>query len=452
MTTDGAGGTLSGQHLAILAGSGRLPIAVAESIVAQGGTVEIVAIGTPPETAARAFPHQFVPWGKVGHLIRALKGPPANGGQMVIAGAVKRPAISELRPDIGFFFAVPTFLSLLRGGDDAVLSRAIRYFEGQGLSVRGVHEIAPELIVGERVLGAHDPRRDGTWGQNEPARALQVLDALGDLDIGQAIVVEGGRVLGIEGAEGTDRLLARVAALRKAEDMTGPQGLLLKAPKPGQELRVDLPSIGPETVRRVADARLAGIAVAKGLTIALDQDEMDRRARDAGLYVVGLDLAERQTRARPDPASRRAAIERQRNNLIAQGLTKGAAADCQRAGETVARLTDFGTGHAAVAVGRHVLSVSAAEGPVAAIERTRDLRQWGMDGLRRGAAALRYDPSIYAPVTTHEAIEEAARQLLAAVVLVGDWPQDQVDAARTISKRAGVALGTIHSVAKADNS
>lgn len=438
---------LSGRRIAILAGSGRLPIAIAESVVAQGGQVEIVAIGEAPQAAALPYPHMHVRWGAIGLLIRALTGNGSSGkrsdspAEMVIAGGVKRPDLRDVRPDLGFFRALPTVLSLLRGGDDAVLTRAVRFFEAQGLTVRGVHEIAPELMIGHAALGSNDPRTTRGWLEAEPQLALAVLDALGDLDIGQAIVVDGTRVLGIEGAEGTDRLLDRVAALPHRAAQPETSGLLLKAPKPGQELRVDLPSIGPETVRRVGLAKLSGIAVARGLTIALDQQEMHDCAVATGLFVVGLDLDQRQRAMGRDRARMKADAAHGQVLLLALGLSKAQAADAYRAMTTVLRLQTFGTGQAAVAVGRHVLSVSAAEGPLAAIVRTRDVRQWGIEGLRRGAVALRFDARAMPDLDLLAQCVAATDDLgLAVVLAVGDWPPAARQAAENYASSHRVRL------------
>jgi DUF1009 family protein len=165
-------------------------------------------------------------------------------------------------PDAGFFASLPQIVGLIAaGGDDSVLTRVVRFFEQKGLRVRGAHEIAPDLLaeVGEltHTQLAPEDRRDAEIG-------FAVRQRLASLDAGQSVVVADGRVLAIEGAEGTDRMLERVLGLPQREETTLRRGVLAKGPKPGQELRIDMPAIGPRTVDSVVAAGLAGIVVEAG--------------------------------------------------------------------------------------------------------------------------------------------------------------------------------------------
>ena len=135
------------ERIAILAGGGLLPVAIARSVVARGGTVHLVALGDGHDTGIADFPVTRVPWGKVGALIEALR---RNGDAIVIAGKVSRPDLTRITPDFGFFRAIPDVLSMLRGGDDAILTRVVRFFERKGFIVKGVGDVAPELIAPER--------------------------------------------------------------------------------------------------------------------------------------------------------------------------------------------------------------------------------------------------------------------------------------------------------------
>ena len=161
----------------------------------------------------------------------------------------------------------------------------MRFFEAKGLTVRGAHEVAPDLLATPGQMGSvalsQQDRADAELG-------FAVRAALGPLDAGQAVAVADGRVLAIEGAEGTDAMLERVTALTGAEGAAAPRGVLTKGPKPGQELRVDMPAIGPRTIERAVAARLAGVAVEAGAVLLLDRDDAVRRADAQGCAIEGL--------------------------------------------------------------------------------------------------------------------------------------------------------------------
>jgi DUF1009 family protein len=201
---------------------------------------------------------------------------------MVLIGGVVRPRIRELLLDLeGLRFAWRV-VQPFRGGDNHLLSQLLAQLESYGFTIRGAHEIAPQIVVGVGPLGS---RRPGAAEQADIARALAVLNANSPFDVGQAAVVAGNRVLAIEGPEGTDQMLARVAAMRRGVRGTG---VLVKAPKAGQDRRVDLPSIGPRTIDAAAGAGLAGIAVLAGSSIIAEPDRFAREADRANLFAVGV--------------------------------------------------------------------------------------------------------------------------------------------------------------------
>ena len=171
---------------------------------------------------------------------------------------MRRPDLSKVRPDLGLLLNVPAILGIIAaGGDDGVLTRVVWFFERQGFTVVSPAAVAPELLVGEGPLGAVRASASDTA---DVARGFEVVRALGAYDVGQAVVVADGRIEAVEDAGGTDAMLARVAALRRASGRLGakPSGVLVKRPKPRQELRVDLPAIGPDTAKRAIEAGLAG--------------------------------------------------------------------------------------------------------------------------------------------------------------------------------------------------
>ena len=275
----------SASPLGIVAGGGRLPVAVARRAVGAGRPVHIVAIRGAADAEVTAFPHTWVEMGEVGRILAALRG--AGCRELIIIGGVKRPDLWRQKYDLGCLVHLPLLLGLTFGGDDTLLGRIIRFFELRGFVVRGAHEIAPELLAGEGALGRLRP---GAGELADIETGCRVLEAIGGFDVGQACVVARGHVLAIEAAEGTDRMLMRCRELRQWGDGAAGhrRGVLVKRPKPGQELRVDLPTIGPRTVELAAEAGLKGLAVAGDGVLIAEREAVIARADALGLFVYGL--------------------------------------------------------------------------------------------------------------------------------------------------------------------
>jgi DUF1009 family protein len=384
---------------------------IADSVVARGMIVHIVAIEGEADSTVAAYPHTWVNLGQAARMMRALKGPPetASHSTMVIAGAVSRPDLRKVRPDLGLIKLIPRVLKLITaGGDDALLTRCIRLFESQGLHVSGIHDVAPELLMPAGQLGAVPPAASI---HADIALGRAVLMALGDLDVGQGVVVANGCVLAIEGVEGTDRMLARTAALRETSPGTS-GGVLIKQPKPKQERRVDLPTIGARTIAGVIAARLSGIAIAAGETLVLEQTETIGAADRAGLFIVGQSMAAA-VAGSPSPLPTLQARSLSRITPSAADL-----ADVERGVAVVSKLRAFDTGTATAVIRSHVLAVAAAEGAEAMTARVSVLRQWGLGGKRkrRGAGVVRLDgPEVDLTVV----LTGVANAGLAGLALVG---------------------------------
>ena len=269
--------------LGIIAGRGPLPCVVADAASARGLPLHIVGIRGEARDEIERFPHTWVKWGEIGKMFRALD---QNGcGDLVIIGGVNRPDFSSIKLDLGAITTLPFILNLGKGGDDHVLSRVVRFFEEKGYRVHGAGDVAPELLAGGGVLSDKSPSADD---EADIEMAFQVVSALGRLDVGQSAVVAKGHVLAVEAAEGTDAMLSRCAELRTlGKAPRAPSGVIAKAPKPGQEQRVDLPTIGPETVGKAAEAGLAGIAVAAGQVLMADRAATIAAANRHGLFLVG---------------------------------------------------------------------------------------------------------------------------------------------------------------------
>jgi UDP-2,3-diacylglucosamine hydrolase len=223
-------------------------------------------------------PHAWVRLGAAGEALRLLR--EHHVEEIVFAGGVKRPSLLSLRPDwrAAKFFARVGYRAL---GDDGLLTAVIREFEGEGFRVIGADELLGSALATVGPIGRHVP---DAQAEDDIALGFRVVRALGALDIGQAAVVQQGLVLGVEAIEGTDALIARCAGLRRE----GPGGVLVKAPKPGQERRADLPTIGRRTVEAAAAAGLRGIAVEAGASFVLDRVATAAAANRAGLFVVGI--------------------------------------------------------------------------------------------------------------------------------------------------------------------
>ena len=275
--------------LGIIAGRGPLPCVLAASAAARGLSLHIVAIRGEARDEIERFPHTWIKWGEIGKMFAALD---QNGcGDLVIIGGVNRPDLANVRFDLGALKTLPFLLSLGKGGDDHVLSRIVRFFEDKGYRVHGAGDVVPEIMAGVGKLGAKAPSAED---RADIDMALDVVRALGRFDVGQAAVVVKGHVLAVEAAEGTDAMLARCAELREAgrAGRGGRAGVLVKAPKPGQEERVDMPTIGPETVTKAAAAGLSGIAVAKQVLMA-ERAATIAAANQHGLFLLGLTAEER---------------------------------------------------------------------------------------------------------------------------------------------------------------
>jgi len=270
--------------LAIIAGGGTLPSALAAAALAKGRPVHVLGIRGEAEQSISRFPHTWLKWGEVGKLFATLDEQGCR--DLVIIGAVTRPDLANVKFDFGAIRNLPFLLSLGVGGDDHVLSSVVRFLEGKGYRVRGAGEVAPELLVGKGTLGAKAPSPED---RADIDLGFRVVAALGRLDIGQAAIVNKGRVLAVEAAEGTDAMLARCAELRQASAgrRRGLSGVLVKAPKPGQEERVDMPTIGPDTVEKAARAGLAGIAVAAGKLLIADRAAAIAAADAKGVFLFG---------------------------------------------------------------------------------------------------------------------------------------------------------------------
>jgi len=270
----------------LIAGGGVMPFAVADSLSARGIHPVLFALrgACDPERVAR-FRHHWISVGQIGRAVKLFRA--ENCRDLVFIGTLVRPALSEIRLDWGTLRVLGRVWASFRGGDDHLLSGIADILEQDGFRMVGIRDVAPDLLMPEGCLTRAVP---DDHALADIARGRDVLDALGRFDIGQAAIVIDGHVVGVEDIEGTDGLLARVARLRAEGRIraTTTRGVLVKAPKSGQDLRFDLPTMGPRTVEGAAAARLAGIAIVAGHTVVADPQAMIEAADAAGLFVTGL--------------------------------------------------------------------------------------------------------------------------------------------------------------------
>jgi DUF1009 family protein len=272
--------------IGLIAAGGVMPFAVADSLIARGVNPVLFALkGACDPVAVERFRHHWISVGQVGRAIKLFRA--ENCRDLVFIGTLVRPALSEVRLDWGTLRVIGRVWAAFRGGDDHLLSGIGRILEQDGFRMVGIKDVAPDLLMPEGCLTRATPDEIAAA---DIARGRDVLRALSPFDIGQAAVVIDGHVVGVEDIEGTDGLLARVARLRREGRIRAraARGVLVKAPKSGQDLRFDLPTIGPRTIEGAVAAGLAGIAIVAGNTIVVEPQTMIEAADSAGLFVTGL--------------------------------------------------------------------------------------------------------------------------------------------------------------------
>lgn len=261
-------------QIAIIAGSGVLPVALKSA--------QPNALVFSPEGLEVALEVERFRFERLIPLLHHLQD--RGVSKVVLAGAMQRPKLDPAMFDAATAQMVPRLLAAMQAGDDATLREMIAIIEEAELEVVGVEDIAPDLVPSEGVLTAKQP---SAADMRDAARAAQIVAALGAVDVGQGAVVAQGLCLATESLPGTDAMLEWVADVAQGlrPDPQGAAGLFYKASKPGQERRVDLPTLGPQTLAGVARAGLAGIAWEAGGVIVLERARMVAEADRLGLFL-----------------------------------------------------------------------------------------------------------------------------------------------------------------------
>lgn len=283
-----------GAPIGLIAGGGALPEMVAKALQAGGREVFVIFLDGFTSPAMRRFPHHAFRITQAGPILGRLRKEGIR--DLVVIGNVRRPKFVFRDTGLSIIWHTVRNLDLLRSGDASLLQRLVAWVEREGFRIIGAHELVPSLVVTEGPVGAVTP---GRAAEKDIARGFASAIGLGALDIGQGVVVVRNRVLAAEAAEGTDRMLARAAELKAdyaaEHGPQPPKGVLVKCPQPIQDLRVDMPTIGPKTVEGAIAARLEGIAIAAERVLVYQPEEVRRLADEAGLFVVARPMPSSQT-------------------------------------------------------------------------------------------------------------------------------------------------------------
>ena len=266
--------------LGILAGGGQLPARLADACEHSGIIPFIIAFkGHTDPDLVRNRNHLWTRLGRAGKVMNCLKS--RNIRHLAFAGGIKRPGLSEIRPDwrAARFFMRTGFRAL---GDDGLLKAVRRELEAEGFTIHGVQDFIGDILAGSGAIGSYEPD-ERHWG--DIRAGLRIARALGAVDVGQAVVMQDGLCLGVEAIEGTDALIRRCDRLKR-QGKYAP--VLIKTSKPGQDRDMDLPTIGPGTLENAYQAGFAGVAIEAGHSLVLNADAVARQADQYAMFVLGV--------------------------------------------------------------------------------------------------------------------------------------------------------------------
>ncbi len=272
------------KKLGIIAGGGDIPKTLINYCKAHGRDYFVLAVegNADKDLVNNDIPHMWLRIGQAGTGFKKLAEEKVQ--EIVMIGTIRRPSFKDLIPDMRTtaFFTKLGFKSI---GDDGILRALVKELESEGLVVRGIQEVMPEILIKEGVLGKHKPSKQA---KEDIRRAVEVATELGRLDVGQAVIVQQGLVLGVEGIEGTGELIRRCGTYRRK----GEGGVLVKIRKPQQDMRIDLPTIGDKTVIAAKEAGLQGIVLHAGNGLIANEAETIKLADKYGIFVAGINPAD----------------------------------------------------------------------------------------------------------------------------------------------------------------
>ncbi|MEP4190178.1 MAG: UDP-2,3-diacylglucosamine diphosphatase LpxI [Sneathiella sp.] len=271
-----------GMRTGIIAGKGNLPLDLAIDLKEQGQDPFLILVEGEADPADYTnLPHEIIPITKVGRFLKALKREACT--QVTLVGPVSRPDFKHIFPDIEGLKLLGRIGASASKGDDGLLRTITTYIEEKGFKIVGAHKLTGRMTSFSGILGVHAPSDEDFKDIN---KGVAVIQAIGQFDIGQAVIVRNEYVLGVEAAEGTENLIRRCAGFKRDY----PEGVLIKLSKPDQDLRADMPTIGPDTIDQAAETNLKGIAIQSEATLIVDKEEVVKRADRAGLFLFGVSV------------------------------------------------------------------------------------------------------------------------------------------------------------------
>jgi len=265
--------------IGMIAGSGMMPVEIIRHCNAVGR--EIFVVGLEPwasEEQLKEAPHSFARIAEAGRIFKEFRR--HNVCEIVLAGGIKRPSFKELIPDWEGVKIVSK-LAMKKMSDDNLFRALMNEIESRGFRVVGIEEVVPDMLFSEGLYGRAKPTEED---MEDIRRGLTVARALGAVDVGQAVVVQEGMVLAVEAIEGTDMMLSRAAMLAKK----GKAPVMVKVPKPGQDMRVDLPAIGLQTIELLKKYGIGGIAVEAGGILLIERKAVIEMADKEGIFILGV--------------------------------------------------------------------------------------------------------------------------------------------------------------------
>ncbi len=408
----------------LIAGAGSVPLEIAEAVTGSGREIHVIALRDIADADFADFPHTTVGLGQVGRILRTLH---ATGcKQFIMSGGMDRPNLLRLTPDLGFFLHLRTILGLMRGGDDTVLRKILRFFEAQGFEAVGIGDIAPSLLAARGPLTSSPP---AAGLQSDAKLAFEIVDELSAFDIGQAIVVHRGEPIGIEAAEGTDGLL------HKLNPRVASGGTLVKATKPNQELRADLPTIGPRTIEAAAALKLSAVAVEAGRSVIAQRATTTLNAEEAGICIVGINRTPRHSLTNVAPTDEDRSLEHR--VLNASPNRQAWVNETILAARVLSRITKWKSQAAVCTSRQRVLSIALGDEVNEIVNNKSQIRQWSDRSGRHRDAAIAF---AHAEAITPSILLGAANRGVRSVAFLKSVDGEQLAALTDICNRHNLEL------------
>lgn len=266
--------------IGLIAGNGKLPEQIVKVCKETRRPLFVISVAEEKERQKilEETPHICLPIGAVGKAMKVFGD--ENITDILIAGGLKRPKLTALRPDAEGMKLMARLLKLGRAGDNSLLETVIAFFEEKEFRVLKTSDVLGNILTPQGALTKATPdKRD----LDDITYAMEAARALGRFDVGQSVTVEDGVILAVEGAEGTDLLIERTGDTRRSD--RGP--ILVKTKKPQQDERADLPSVGVQTVINAHANGFRGVAPEAGASLIIDREAMIEKADELGLFIWG---------------------------------------------------------------------------------------------------------------------------------------------------------------------